>query len=527
MTDILKFVVNGVEYSINASACVPAAEAAAEAKVRELIEGGEVIPELAENLATWAEQHSLTVKNKMSETVRTTAGDDPIKTDEGGRVVSIIPKSDFTAKKFFAGCYNLLKHTTLSESFVGGVLTGGYYFLVPKLTFGTFGTAEENNGVLFTGSNQEKLTPTVRFQPLSSGIPSSISDGSACSYHDEEGYRFFTTSGAGWLIVSGIDRSTTCAHIAWEDWYDKYVPVSESETNPEAKVGILALEAFFALIHSDKVLRVINNEVYDYALFGDSSATGYHVCDSASIVAYNGSGSIKWTDTANEVSEGGTPTYTHSANLASMKANGAAKILGGITLEVNGNIVSYSDTNEHAAAATVIYERATIETVTKNYTDSAFSGSNINTSTGKMNINDCSIEALVGASGEAEITMAYAQNIADALAEIARRRMAETEEALEEEEIHAEDLDKEVLSLHAEDPDYKFGQPRELYAHGTPAESRVPDNWRQLADGGYNWTGKPSALGQTYYNVDNQTGSGSIWKAHLKSNYELDWMPAN
>lgn len=495
----------------------------------DLVESGNIyvsLAGLAGNLESWESQSALTVANQMVQSIRTTAGDDAIKTDEGEKIVSIVPKSDFTAKKFFEGCYNLLKHTTLGESHLGGALTGGYYFLVPKLTFGSFGTAEENNGVLFTNSDGENLKPTVRFKALSSGVPTSVNDGSACSYHDEEGYRFYTTDGAGWLIVSGIDRASVCAHIAWEDWYDKYVSVGEAETNPEAQVGILELEAFFALIHSDKILRVIDSTVHDYVEFGDTSAKGYHVVDAASVVAYNGSGSLKWTDTQNETAEGSDPSYTHSVNLASMKANGAAKILGGVTLNVDGNIVSYVDSNAHASAATVLYERATVEVIERAYTHSVFSGSNIDTATGKMPVNDCSIEAYVGMSGEAETTIAYAQNISDALAEIARRRMEDAEDALADAQQDIEELESEVRALHAHEG-MACGQPLDLYGHGTPTEAHIPDNWIQLADGGYNWNGKPSALGQTYYDVDNQTGTGSVWKAYKKSDYTLDWMPMN
>lgn len=45
------------------------------------------------------------------------------------------------------------------------------------------------------------------------------------------------------------------------------------------------------------------------------------------------------------------------------------------------------------------------------------------------------------------------------------------------------------------------GQPMILFGNGTPQEAIVPDNWIQFLDGGYNWTGLPSALGQVYINT--------------------------
>lgn len=65
------------------------------------------------------------------------------------------------------------------------------------------------------------------------------------------------------------------------------------------------------------------------------------------------------------------------------------------------------------------------------------------------------------------------------------------------------------------------GQPIKLFGHGAPSASSSPDNWRQLADGGYDWNGIPSALGQEYIDVDSSTGGHYI--AVRDSAWKLKW----
>ena len=390
------------------------------------LEGGDVVPALAENLRAWAEQSDLSVDDTWTDTVRTTGGNNPIVTDQGGKIVRIVPKSDFTAKAFAATAYNQLKSTLLGQSFVGGSLTGGYYFLVSKLTYGSFGNTEENNGILFTNAAGENMNPTVHFQPLASGVPTSVNDGTAVTpttvVFGGKTYKTYTTSGPGWLIVTGIDRDTTCAHVAWEDWYDKYVPVSDTDD----VCGLIILDKLFELVHSDKILRTIaagGNVVADNVEFGATSAAWARRIAIESVGAHDAASGTKWTDTPNEV-EGETATYTHSTTISAMKSGGLAQILGGIVLEVNGTTVSYTDTNEHAAACSVKYELATVATGSKAYTDSIFTGSNFDTTDGTYPLNDCGFEALTEASGDVYVTSLYAQNYPDAVAELVRMKLS-------------------------------------------------------------------------------------------------------
>lgn len=60
-------------------------------------------------------------------------------------------------------------------------------------------------------------------------------------------------------------------------------------------------------------------------------------------------------------------------------------------------------------------------------------------------------------------------------------------------------------------------QPMILFGNGTPQESIVPINWIQFLDGGYNWTGLPSALGQVYINTAVNSGGHytAVWNGNV------------
>lgn len=69
------------------------------------------------------------------------------------------------------------------------------------------------------------------------------------------------------------------------------------------------------------------------------------------------------------------------------------------------------------------------------------------------------------------------------------------------------------------------GQPPILFGAGTPKESVVPDNWRQYdpATGeGYNWNGRPSAVGQQY--IDTTAQSGGRYVAARDGEWDLKWI---
>lgn len=69
------------------------------------------------------------------------------------------------------------------------------------------------------------------------------------------------------------------------------------------------------------------------------------------------------------------------------------------------------------------------------------------------------------------------------------------------------------------------GQPPILFGAGTPREAIVPDNWNQYdptTGGGYNWNGKPSAIGQQY--IDTTAASGGRYIAARDGEWDLKWI---
>ena len=423
-------------------------------EVADLI-SGEKVAGRAETLDAWDEQKALAKENINDEVVRTSGGDVPLETSEGSKIVSIKPTSDYGVKFLFNSSYNQLKAAkwgnTNSQPLVGGTLTGGCYFLVPELVLGEFGTAAENNGLLFTLEDGTNIHPTVYFKPLGSTAPTSLTDGTAVTptavSYDGKTYYSYESSGAGWFILtypSGKTMDDICAHIAWEDWYDKYVGLdaeddpTQSNYNPEAAIGVLMLEGLLEAVHTDKVLRYVNDAVRDWIEFGETSAIAHHLVDIKTTVAGD------WTNT-----EIDTGVYLHTASVGSaMKSGGAACLLDGTDVEVEGTNVSFEDSNATVSGdkLSIKYERATEETITKAYTDSVFTGSNIDTTSGKMNINDCGIEANVGATGTAETTMRYALNIVDAVAINASVNVPEMQEQIGEHEERLDNIEENMVT---------------------------------------------------------------------------------
>ena len=364
-----------------------------EANVRELItaliqtalEAGDITPAVAANLANWDERNDLAIEDTFTDLVRTAAGDQSINSEAGARLVSIKPVTDFGATALVTTGFNLLRGATAVGS--------GWYFLVPKLGFGQYGTAEKPNGVLFTDAQGNNLQPTVRFKPLSAGVPTSVSQGTACAYTDSHGLRFYTTDGPGYIIVSGITRDSVCAHLGWSRRYNEYIGID----NVNDAGGSVALTGIIEAVHDFGLLLVASRAgetVTDEVRFSQTAATWYRRV-----------GRVKpeWTTTPNE-SEGAVTSYTHTATIADMKAGGIVEC-GDISLEVNANVVSYTDQSTTATDGFVKYELASVAT------------GNV-TIDSSLAIEDWGLEELTGASGVAETTVEYAQGYPDAVANL-------------------------------------------------------------------------------------------------------------
>lgn len=384
------------DHTASVAATAAANEAAENANAMEArLLNGEVVPALAGNLESWAD-NNVPVENNFDTTVRTTAGDDPINSDDGGIVKSIIPITDFKCTGLLATAENQLR---LKTNGGGAVAVGaGWYFPVPKLTLGTFGTTDENNGLLLvdnTGANIQNAT--VYFKALANGVPTSVTDGTqltpqTVNYGDKT-YKVYTTSGPGYIIVSGITYANTCARIAWEDWYDKFV----SPTDPNDVGGSINLAPLFAAAPNGTGKFLVCGNAYTY---GERiSATQWKITDPIGRIA-----SPAWTNTPDEVEEGETQTYTHTLIISDVAAGSTVMIEGSAqALSLNETTVSYTDTSATAIAGAVRYEKAVAATATVNLA-SAYT------------LNDVGVEMKEGVEGTANFVCEYSQNIADSLA---------------------------------------------------------------------------------------------------------------
>jgi hypothetical protein len=481
------------------------------------LESGEKVAALAGNLESWAEDVS-EVSNSWDETIRSTAGDDPIDTAFGGVLTDIVAKSDFKCDALVTSGYNLLR--LASNGGVAVAVGNGWYFPVPHLELGAFGDATKNNGVLLTDKDGNNIkNATVYFKALADGVPTSVNDGVAASYqdvtYDDETFRTYLTSGPGYLIVSGITYSDTCAHLAWEDWYDKYVsPTAEDDAGDS-----ISLTALFTAAPNGTgkflVLGSGGNTVATRAT--RTSGTQMTITDPIGRVT-----SPSWTDELQEDGE----TYKHSLTISGMKADGLAQIEGSDqVLTVVGTTVSYTDTNATAISGAVRYEKATAATANVTLTKTQYA------------LNDCGIEMKSGAVGEAYFGCSYSQNVADALSQIAKVKLDISLNVVAEALLYLYSENKalrelltgkdnavlpvvKVQSVECDDI-LTLGVPNVLYSsvEGAPSAANVPDNWDEETM--TVWNGCPRKIGQQYVDKVNKkvyyavavTGSTSDWVA--------------
>ena len=382
-------------------------EAASE--LQQKLEAGEVVPALAGNLKSWVERGTVPTEDEWAGVVRTSGGDMSIVSSQGMNLVKVkAGVGQFKASSIVTTGYNQLRFATAIGS--------GYYFLVPAMAFGTFGTAMEPNGILFTSRAGVNLQPTVKFKPLSQGVPSSVADGSACSYVDSNGYRFFTTPAAGYMIVDGIALADTCAKVAWSMRYNDFVAVNDASDGGST----LSLTSIISAIHSYGYMIGVSlgsGFVSDEFEFAGSTCTWRRYCDRVKPT---------WQTVENE---GETVTYTHSATISAMKGNGGCMFADSdIALIVSGTTISYTDENQAASSDWVLYELAT-----------PASGSL--TVNPHMSLEDFGLEMLSGVEGECYISAQYYMGYDDMLAAIAQIKLKQAVAQIGENEARIAELE--------------------------------------------------------------------------------------
>lgn len=463
--------------------------------------------QLAENIKSWAERDALNVGDEWTDIVRTTAGDQSVDSAKGARILSIVAQTDFAATSFKTTGFNLLHNA------VG--VGDGFYFLVPALPFGVFGTASQPNGILFTSNANQKLTPTVRFKALSAGVPSSVNDGSACSYTDSNGYRFYTTDQPGYMIVSGITLANTCAHVAWSRRYDEFI----SPTSVEDAGSTVSLTSILAAVHSDvsKLLAVGR---------GASLVSDRIDFDGTKAVWTRKVGRVQPTWTRSDL-DPETGLYTYTAAISGMLSGGLAEFeTQDVELSVDGTNVSYQSDSATALTDYVKYQLAT--QATGNVTIS-----------NAVTIEDWGLEILVGASGSAIVTTQYAQSYPDALAQLLAKIDNSTVPVISEaiavlfervallEGILSGTGRNLRLTADRVDADYYLekGVPRVLFCTtaGAPNASVTPDNWDNEAYG--LWAGAPRFVGQVF--VDQGSNPKKVYYAASITTDTSGWIPLN
>lgn len=344
---------------------------------------GDIVAKIAENLESWAGE-SVSANYEQTAAVDTTGGTVSIDSSVDAELESVVPTTDFFASQLISTGFNLLRRAVAVGS--------GWYFEVPHLvaTQQSIGTALENNGVLFTGSDHANLTPTVYFKPLASGVPTSVTDGTLATYTDKDGRRHYTTSGAGYLIVSGIDRASVCAHLGWSRRYDEYISVADANDAG----SVVDMAAGIAALHPYNKMLVIGAVADRIEKASDTTIRWTRRLDRVQ---------PSWTNTP--VEEEGEPTgqYLHTAIISNMKADGGAVFMTeNIGLSVDGTTVSYTDSNAEAVTDYVKYELAAEATGTA-AVSSAFA------------CEDWGLIVLRGATGTAKVNIAYGQNVPDNL----------------------------------------------------------------------------------------------------------------
>lgn len=459
---------------------------------------GTLVPALAGNLESW-DGSNLSVEDTWSDTVRTTAGDVSIDSSEDGRVVSVAAKSlAFSATAMRATGFNLLHDATTVGT--------GYYFLVPALPFGTFGTASKPNGLLFTDANGNNLRPTVVFKAIGSGVPTSVSDGVSCPYTDSNGYRFYNPTGVGYIIVSGITLAGTCAHIAWSGRYDEFISPSDS-----ADAGTTIS------------LAALINAVHPYGQL-------LNVGGIADRVEWTGDTAYKWTRNNDRITptwvsaQNEDETYTHTATISTMLAGGSAYLADGTELVVDGRVASITNDSATAPTGYVYYNLATPATGT-------------GTADRRAAMEDWGLEEIIGASGEAFVTTQYKQGIPDTLRAMASVKVAENflvvSEAIAYLSERVASLEKALIlaenrvdiicrTINATEV-FRYGVPvvLECTVAGAPAAARVPGNWDSKTMGV--WTGAPRFVGQMY----SDKAGKKVYFAPVITNSVNDWVLLN
>ena len=388
--------------------------------LQEALESGEVVPALAGDLASWAGQTN-PIEDTQTSRIFTTGGDASIDSSVQAVFSKLVATTDCNPEKVLVSGKNLLRLE--NNNGWARAVGAGWYIPVPALPYGEIGKAATPNGLLLsTDSGQQSeegyeigtnlKTATVYFKKLSDGVPTSVTDGTACAYTDATDpltnnvYRFYTCQEPGFIIISGITWADTCARIGWSGGasfpYDMWV----SPTDADDAGASIDLTATRNACQPDGKLLVVDGEGDEISRSSDTALAW---------TRRNSRVQPTWTTEDN-----GDETYTHTATIVGMKSDGKAEFENDShALTVSGDTISYTDNSDTASTDYVQYQLAT-----------AVTGTQAVTST-KLSVEDYGLMAIYGGTGDCESTFIYGQGMPDTLRQIAKYKVGEIQANLE------------------------------------------------------------------------------------------------
>ena len=440
------------------------------------LESGDVIPAISGDLESWANQSNLTPYTHEG-AADTAGGSASIMSDIAAPFEELLPASRLAkATKIVATGKNLLR--LVSNGGIATSIGTGFYFPCPELKFGTYGVADENNGVIFTTASGV-IAPTVRMKAIEDGVPTSVNDGvAAATVSGTNGETFYVNpaslSGkAVYVIVSGITQASTCAHIAWSGTgtaYNFYC----SPTDASDAGSSIDLSAS---------LTAIGNNGYLTLVGGKADSISRNSATQLKTTKRNARVQPSWNT---EADPDNTGQYIHTAVIADMMSGGAAILESdGTLLTVSDTTVRYVDNSSSATSSYVLYNLASEAFATQNVTST------------NLDIDDFGLIVLLGAEGSLALTVKYAVGIKDTLRQIASSDFTAVQNELG---ALADEVGRQGYQIPFEaDFDHMptlGGQPGLLFCDGAPTAANKPTNWVDFLNGGYNWTGLPNVEGQ-------------------------------
>lgn len=445
-------------------------------------------------------QTSAMVRHTQTKPMETTGGDKDVKDGAGFIRVVKGTENGITA----AGA----KIISLGFNLIPSGNGTSFTFRCVKGEWGAYGTSAKNNGYLFTDSQGNIL------------VPSSVKqNGVAVPTHTDHGNTYYLPSQDGQCtVVFAASQTNPCAHLCWSngrDTKDNYEAYNASQVDLASAINAIG----GTLRRVGYVFDEINLETKQ-----SIRRIGYRLLNA-----------LSWTMEAGPTPEEGEATNTFRAIVSggvatadTIKAGGAFAIKGlsGLTFNLDGTslvcdstIASVADFVTALGSGTVEYELA-VEVVASN------------TLNGQITISDYGIIIFENTAGASVVDIDFdfdtkwrdfIKNLPNDL-----EQMNEATGSINNNiEAIAEDLRgmRDIAAL-----PLLCGQPPVLYGAGAPAESVIPDNWKQFdpATGeGYNWNGNPSAIGQRYINVSAANGGYTAGRKSLDKAsadyYVLKW----